>query len=180
MSDSGKSGSGSLSVRRIEGLVALPPSASEPAGTTRIEDMAEIQIKGLVKGGARNDLQTFVQAGWHFVADDRRGKKEKLRQVYRDKGGRLLIEGRQLTVRFAPETDDARITELLLSYGLAVSRRLGFAPKLYQVSRLEDVAPSGDIVELARRVSRNPEVLYAEPAFIEALGGRAGSVRAAG
>ena len=160
------------SIKRIKGLAASPPSRDfvEPAAAT--EGAAEPLLHSLVKGSGRTDLRAFRRAGWHFVVGADAVSGGELRRVYRDRGGRLLIEGRRLTVRFAAEVSEARIKEVLGNHGLSVKRRLGFAPNLFEVACAEDAEPFDDIVELARGVAGHREVVYAEPALIEALQGR--------
>lgn len=179
MEMSWKVGTRTYSVKRIEGLAAVPPSGDifEVAVTPVGEK--DPRLVSLIKGGARTDLRAFHQAGWHFVVGAVTASGGTLRRVYRDRGGRLLIEGRRLTVRFAPDISQGQIEELLRSHDVTVKRRLGFAPNLFEVAPANSAVPRGDIVELAGCLASHREVLYAEPALIEAISGRAHTTRSA-
>ncbi|MGE0423668.1 MAG: hypothetical protein AB7O88_15470 [Reyranellaceae bacterium] len=147
-------------VDRLEGVVALPPdAASAPEAAVAKADIAS------------PDAAALQSAGWEFVHADP-AVTMNCRAVYQESGGRLLIDGRGMTVRFRPNASETQIHETLSAHGLAMTRKLGFAPNLFEVSLADPDAPGSDIVKLANEVGNEPAVDYASPSFIQAISGR--------
>ena len=147
-------------VDRLEGVVAVPPDTGEAHG------------KGAPKATiASPDAAALQHAGWEFVHADP-AMTMNCRAVYQESSGRILIDGRGMTVRFRPDASETQIDKTLSDHGLEKTRKLGFAPNLFEVSVADPAAPGSDIVELANDVGNEPVVDYASPSFIQAISGR--------
>lgn len=150
---------------RVEGLVAVVPSArSTRSGATAAS----------LKGVTREELERFRASGWTFETRRERALDDPAtRPVYKDRDGRLKIGSGSLTVKFAPEVSEATIQDVLASHGLSIRRRLGFAPNLFTVAPRPGGEPE-DCLELARKLTTDDAVAYAEPVLVEAIEGREG------
>ena len=154
-------------VDRLDEVVAVPPSAPRP--TSKAPDDNALAVIG---PAAKSDAEAFREAGWSFVPVQPDAADADRRAVYVGESGKLYIDGRRLTVRFAPSMSPQRISKMLGEHGLIVERRLGFAPNSYIVSLAGE--SGSDIVELANEMSQEPDVDYATPSFLEAIGARSG------
>jgi hypothetical protein len=148
---------------RIDGLIAVRPVSRDLAGAAAAESA--------VAGVDAAEVKDFRGAGWDFVPASR-ARQGGEHPVYRGSDGRLLIDSGQLSVRFAPNTADGVVENILHEHGLAVGRKLGFGPKLFNVRQQEKGSAPVDSVGVARELAAHPEVEYAEPVMIESLGGR--------
>lgn len=157
-------------LERLDDIAALPPRAVAPSEG----DVSwGAEAAGMM---ANSDAKAFIDAGWTFVPAAApaavRAADQNRRAVYQDSGGRLVIDGRRLTVRFRPEATESRVLQALSRHGLKMEGRLTFAPNLFEVSPAE--RPDSDIVELANEIGSEPDVVYASPSFVEAISGRSG------
>lgn len=152
-------------VDRLDEVVAVPPSAAEP-----INQVADVDALILAGPAAILDADTFRQAGWSFVPVEPETADADRRAVYIDDAGKLYIDGRRLTVRFSATSSPQKISKTLGAHGLVMERKLGFAPNSYIVSPAGE--SGSDIVKLANEISQEPDVDYATPSFLEAIGAR--------
>src|SRR5262245_55350031 len=152
-------------VDRLDKVVAVPPDATEQ--DSEVGDVDALTSAGIA---AISDAEALKEAGWLFVPAEEGRTDANHRAVYVDDSGKLFIDGRRLTIRFSAGTSQQEISRRLGAHGLVMERKLGFAPNSYIVSA---AGQSGsDIVELANEISQDPDVDYATPSFVEAIGGR--------
>ncbi len=153
-------------VKKIDGLMALPPSSSK-------EEMSSsdysAKLENVWHQGSDDDLSPFLKAGWSFVKESS-NRSEVGNSVYRRSDGQIVIAGPNLNVRLDANLSDVESRSFLSDYGLSIKRQLKFAPNLFVVAM--DKEKSDDVVALCLRLMSNSQVLYAEPGFIEGLSGR--------
>lgn len=152
-------------VDRLDEVAAVPPNAAESTG-----DVVDIDALASAGPAAKSDAETFRRAGWLFVSVEGEAADADHRAVYVDDAGKLYIDGRRLTVRFSPNASQQEISKMLGAHGLVMERKLGFAPNSYVVSPAGETG--SDIVKLANEISQEPDVDYATPSFLEAIGAR--------
>ena len=147
----------------IEGIAAVPPSEAVKMAA----DQVPLSSPALDKSTAA-DAKLFQQAGWCFVAvanERRTGGQHKL---FKGGDGRLMIESGRLNVKFDSKTGEKKIGAILQAHGLSIRRKYGFGGNLFRVES-SHAASSPDAVELAKQLSENDLVIYAEPELIEAI-----------
>lgn len=114
------------------------------------------------------ELAPFERAGWRFVVPTPEAAAESQRTLFRDGDGHVKIDGRALNLRFHPEADRPEIESFLADRGLVIRRELGFAPNLFLIVP-GTRAKREDTLSLARSLTGEPIVIYAEPVLIEEL-----------
>jgi hypothetical protein len=147
-------------LKEMTDVVAIPPTKRSTAAATPVA--SEV---------SPSELEAFRDAGWEFVpatADESIGA----RRVYRGNDGRLVIDGGQVSVRFAPDTTDRVVEQILSTHGLTIGRKHGFGPKLFDVTKSDDRESPINAVDVAKELAGHPEVEYAEPVLIETIPGR--------
>lgn len=111
-------------------------------------------------------VRAFEDAGWRFVSrvsPDYSGPRAK---VYVRSGGRLALDTGRLVVRVSGDSTDDTARELFEKYGLQMLGKVPIAPGIFQVS------VDGDSLEVAGELSGADAVEFAEPEFLEMMGGR--------
>jgi hypothetical protein len=169
-------GTRTIELERPEGLFAVRMPAD--AGLLESDAIARCD-EGLLRPASEPELpaatlKAWRSAGWTLVrlspgdADPGLCEPLVMAPVFRTPEGQWWIGTDRMTVRFSRDLDDDRVEELLRESRLEVLRALGFAPHLFEVR----VAADRDILAVAEELSRDDEVEYAEPQFIELFDSR--------
>ncbi len=149
-------------LQKVEALRAVPPGITAP------EADAEYLQRSLQGASAetQSDLALFHGAGWTFSAPDQAPVENAL-EVVVDKVGHLKLSGQTLTVKISPDFDRAAVEAWVQQKGLHLRRNLGFAPNTFLLE-----VTKGSALNVAQSLNSLPEVLYAEPNFIEPIQSR--------
>lgn len=113
----------------------------------------------------------LIKAGWRFLRpqDVSPLLKAEKAKVFVTKGRILLAPGR-VVAKFEPSQTSEEIDQLLAPLDLRVVGKLSFAPNLFEIE------PRGtelrDALEVAEALGRIRSCEFAEPIFLEFLGGR--------
>ena len=120
-----------------------------------------------VPGLSKPAVDAFRDAGWEFVRSPAGAPAARL---YVKSGGRPVLGTDRLTVKLADDLTPADAEALLARHGGRVVERLKMAPNLYQVA----VEPEADkdALDVAGELTAEEAVEFAEPEFLEAIGGR--------
>ena len=118
------------------------------------------------------EFASFEEAGWRLTRADERprsvedlfqaGPDQAGRRVYRDVDGTLLIGTGRLGIRLEESFPRDSVRQWLADRDLEFLRELPFAPNLVQVQVRNDRHE----LEVAKVLSEEPRVLYAEPEFL--------------
>ncbi|MBX9949407.1 MAG: hypothetical protein K2Y39_09590 [Candidatus Obscuribacterales bacterium] len=155
-------------VKKIDGVKALPPSSSRKEDLMSQGDYPA-KLQSILHEAPDGEFAAFLKAGWSFV-EESSNRAEAGNSVYRRSDGQIVIAGPTLNVRLAENLSDEECRNFLSELGLSVKRQLKFAPNLFVV--VMDEERSEDLVSLCLNLMSKPQVLYAEPSFIENLSGR--------
>ena len=117
-------------------------------------------------------VRAFEDAGWVFVAGPEYPERPATARakVFVRQGGRLALGTNRLVAQFQGDPSEQGADELLRPYGCRVLERLSFAPGLFRVELTEQAR--GDALDVADELSASGVCKFAEPEFIEMLGGR--------
>jgi thermitase len=136
---------------------------------------------GLEKYGGKTEAEqfkAFEAAGWTFARRSEPGgtsaehphlaAAERMARVFRCRSGRILLGTDRLTVRLEASLNEAACLEFFAAEELEIVRTLTFASNLYEVR----TRPGNDPLDVSVRLHDRKSVVYAEPQFIEHIGGR--------
>lgn len=171
-----------VTVDELAGVVAAKFSDSEAA--RRAEAAGSISVwQGTALEPATEPELTLAerealrQGAWVLMrpvpgsaptADESRSEPIAIGQVYRSESGELMINTGRLTVRLREELSNDEAEAALARHDLAVKRRLGFAPNLFEV----EASGSRGAIEVAELAIDDDDYQYAEPQMIRKLGHR--------
>lgn len=142
-------------------------------------DELRLHASSAISRSVDADRETFEQAGWLFAhRDDATMKAVRsmlgeasegvVQRVVLNDRNQTLVTTRRLTVRFPAGTPDGQVHEVLEKYKLRMVRRLRFAEGLYEVA-----ASGRDGLDAAVMLQeQSAQVDYAEPQFLQVIGGR--------
>jgi len=89
-------------------------------------------------------------------------------RVYRNPSGEFMINTGHMTVRLRESLQEPAAEDVLSRHGLTLTRRLRFAPNLFEVQ-----ADSADrAMSFASDATNDHDIVYAEPQMLRFLGGR--------
>ena len=164
-------------VNELENVAAIKPTDSSPKSQSTMDVFgARTNLK--LSDFNREELTKFESAGWIFVtpgeqvkAAQSRGQPlpdtEPVSRVFIDKSGHLLLSQQKLVLRLQDDLTEAAANAFLTTHHLQRLHKIAFAPRLYEVR-----VDGEELFAMAETLSALPEVIYAEPSFIEALGSR--------
>jgi subtilisin family serine protease/photosystem II stability/assembly factor-like uncharacterized protein len=152
--------------RALRSEDVLAPADSTPAGVDAVAaDAAQ--------------LAAFESAGWIFARPSdrlRRAVDERaavanvsaVQRVFRKPNGRIALGTDKIAVRLRDDLDETDVRNVLDGHGVEAVKRLRFAPNLFEVR----VQPGADFLQVSTELADDDAVVYAEPQFIEQIGGR--------
>ncbi|MEP1929713.1 MAG: hypothetical protein ABJI96_08990 [Paracoccaceae bacterium] len=149
-------------LQRVDTLRALPP------GVAAVKVSANVLGQSMrdVSDNARSDLESFLGAGWTFNVPEETNLDQAL-EVFLGGDGHIKLLGRTLVVKISEDLDGVAVNAWLKGNGLTLRRKLGFAANTFLVDT------SGmSALNVAQTLNELPEVLYAEPNFIEPIQSR--------
>jgi thermitase len=164
-------------VQELSDVVALKPSdmddIDDPAAPTAPVRPPAVIPDASPLGRTR---RTFEDDGWVFVAptEDVTAAVEQrqppagaraVQRVFETPSGQVLLGLDRLDVRLVEDLSSEQARQWLEANGLAVVRQLTFVPNLFHVK----VPPGRDFRDIAKELSGRPEVVYAEPLYLEKL-----------
>lgn len=161
--------------------VGPAPGRSRPAATgerPRAKKASRRPAPGaldtMASGLPEEDARALERAGWIFVRPEDAsgyGQQARVAKVFVTPGGHIALGTDRLTIKLKDAVDPERAREILARYGLRVLQALRFAPGLYQV---QVGAPEAgkDTLDVADDLVRAGVAEFAEPEFVEAIGGR--------
>lgn len=154
-----------ITLREVTDLIAV----REGAGAARSEGGA---AESLPPDVPLSQVRALEDSGWVLRerAQDATRADLPRASIFVSPNGRLLLGTDRLTVKLTadPTEEDARA--ILGAFGVRITRRLRFAPGLFEVT-LTDSA-QGDALDVANRLVDSDRVEFAEPIFREQLGPR--------
>lgn len=166
----------SLTLRPVEDVLAvrLVETGRRRRPEVAVEELDLGEPAEELLGERSENVQAFLDGGWVFVDPSERVEKaERARsapegtshvgRVFRDDSDRVLVETGRLTVEFDPALSEDEAERRLADADLDVVRQLTFGTNLYQVR----VAPGEDPLEVTRELVDDPDVVFAEPEFVE-------------
>lgn len=139
--------------------------AGELTGRRALDTAAVVKA---VPGLSKPAVDAFRDAGWEFVRSP--AGAPAARRLYVKSGGRPVLGTDRLTVKLADDLKPAEAEALLARHGGRVVERLKMAPNLYQVA--VEPAADRDALDVAGELTAEKSVEFAEPEFLEAIGGR--------
>lgn len=166
-----------VELEEIEGVAAVKTEA-ELARRMSSEDLSRAfgaRAEPPRGGTEKKDWEAFQNAGWMFVrpsADVDRSLRsrspieniEAVQRVFRHPNGRILLGTDLLSIRLRNEMSEDQAKAILQEEGLEIVRQLRFAPNLFEVRTRPG---RRDSLQVSLDLSSNPNIVYAEPQFIE-------------
>ncbi|WP_331234029.1 S8 family peptidase [Natronorarus salvus] len=165
-----------IALEEESGVLAVRLAERRERTSDNMDEIVEELDLGtpVMSAAVARGVDPFAEAGWVFVRPSERVRRavetneapdgtEFVGRVYRDGEGRPLVDTHHLTVKLDPEFDPDEAMAMLDDLEVTYVRTLGFAPNLFEVL----VSESKGSLEAAARVSEAPEVVYAEPVFVE-------------
>jgi hypothetical protein len=115
------------------------------------------------------DRKAFQRAGWSFVPTTALNERviTDARPVFLSRG-RLLVDGRRLTVKWDDQRSEGEATEAIERTGLKIVGPLRFATNLFEV----EVPADRDSIAAASQLCALSGCRFAEPVMLQELGGR--------
>ncbi|ARV43894.1 S8 family serine peptidase [Bacillus inaquosorum] len=122
------------------------------------------------------EQQIFQKAGWYFInpkaersmSFDRSSTNVAVGRVFQQANGRTFIGNNLLTVKLKAELSEQDVLDLLSKNNLEIVNKLGFGKHLYEVK----VSGERDFIDVANKLQKRTEFLFAEPQFIEQISSR--------
>ncbi|MFN8591090.1 MAG: S8 family serine peptidase [Thermomicrobiales bacterium] len=165
-----------VTIRELAEVIAVKPQADRRGedDIARIGRRADIAAESPL-GRAQ---PAFEADGWVFLvaADVRDAVNQRrppdgtdsIQRVFEEASGQIVLGLDRLDVRFATGVTTEEARRLLAAAHVEVIRQFTFADNLFHVR----VPPDQDFLEVSRRLSEQPDVVYAEPVFIEEVPAR--------
>jgi hypothetical protein len=112
------------------------------------------------------EIERFASAGWSFVTGEPVGSA----QVFVRDGARVWLANGVVSVKFEEHVAEAHIETTLAQEGLVPVMRAGRLPRPLRAVPMPN--RTIDAIDAADRLRAQPGVVFAEPAFIQAIGPR--------
>lgn len=167
---------GPVALERPEDLfvIRFDESVRERHARGPIARWKDLTLTPAVESEVSEDVrQGWAAAGWILVRAEP-GSEPNLptppivAPIFRTKGGSWWIGTDRITVSLAQDLSDSEAEEILGCCNLQVLRKLGFGKHLYEIK----VEAPDETLRVASELADRPEVVYAEPQFLESLGPR--------
>jgi hypothetical protein len=113
-----------------------------------------------------SEIEHLAGAGWSFVDGEPIGSA----QVFVRDGARVWLANGEISIKFEDDVDEPRIEAMLATEGLVPVKRVGRLPRPRRAVPMEN--RTVDAIDAADRLRAQPGVVFAEPAFIQAIGPR--------
>lgn len=112
------------------------------------------------------EIDRLAGAGWSFVA----GEPVASAQIFVRDGARVWLANGVVSIKFEDGVDESRVEAILATEGLVPVKRTGRLPRPRRAVPI--AGRTIDAIDAADRLRAQPGVVFAEPAFIQAIGPR--------
>jgi hypothetical protein len=150
-----------LAVDEVPGVLAVRASSPQPTLRREVVDGAQ---------------EAFERSGWQFVpsslVSDRSTKTpapwSAVARIFRRPTGQLVLNANRASAKFRDDVARAVVDAMLGKLGAHVVASLPVAPNLFTI----EVDGPKDVFDVLTTLNADPRCEFAEPDFVEALGGR--------
>lgn len=163
---------------RVEEILGIWAYASA-AGNPDVSDQEPVratlyQFGPLVHHRIDALLKVYRQAGWRFILAGRTPPPNaRLLKIFSRNDGDLIVDSYgQLLVQLQGDMSEVAANQLLAPVGFDVSYQFRFAPSLFVIEPIGD--QTMDLIDRANQLNVRPDFIFAEPSFIQYIGGRSG------
>lgn len=159
-----------------------------PIRVRQLDDVVAVRAKGLPEARSVSgppaltqrfselDRAPFERAGWRFLEKGphseppnlSRELEDEARKVFVGPSGRLMIDGKGVTVKWREQVPQAEARRAIEDLGFSIARQLAITPNLFEVQ----VPPGQDSIAAAEELANQADCVFAEPSLLQFLGDR--------
>lgn len=160
-----------VAARAHSGTGAAQDTGPDPLSSGGLQALDVRSVVSSMPGMQSASIEAFQDAGWTFVRSARPPQVEgPVAKVFVRTGGRPVLGTNRLSVGFRATVGEAEAIEVLARHGAHIVAPLTFAQGLYQVEI--DPSAGADVLDAAAALDAEEAVEFAEPEFLEVIGGR--------